>query len=299
MWRNRVLVGAIVTTTFLSIVTLAVRASERSNHAEQANLEKAKVRATAEARLASLESLKPELSAAQARVDELRGSLSAKEAEISRLQAKDTVAVVGKGRVFSVPDVLHLNVGVSVRRANVREAVSAANEGVQKIVSALKAGGVKPKDIQTKWVSVYPRFDYSGGSAKISGYWASNSLSAKITDIGKAGDIIGSAVEAGGDDVVASGVSFELEENTALLKAAREAAMAAAKTKAEDYARLSGRKLGKVLYISETTSSPPPPTAFRATAGGSGSVSAASPSTPIEPGQEEAGVTISVIFALE
>lgn len=298
MWRTRIVAGAIIATVSLGVTTLAVRAGDERNDAEQMLLEESKARATAEAKVVSLEALQPELSAAKVRADELQASLSDKEAEIAKLDQRDVVVVVGKGQVLGTPDVLNFHVGVSVQRATVREAMNAANEAAAKVIAALKRHGVQPKDIQTAWISVYPDYDYSGGRSTLIGYVAGNTVQAKIRDVPGAGKVIASAAEAGGNDARISGISFDLEENTTLLKAAREAAMGAAKVKAEDYARLAGRKLGRVLYLSETTSSPPPPISHIA-GRSSAAFEYAESFTPIEPGQKTAGVTVTVVFLLE
>jgi len=99
--------------------------------------------------------------------------------------------------------------------------------------------------------------------------------------------------EAGGNAVQVNGISLDLEDNGKLLSTARDRAVANAKTKAEQYAKASGRDLGAVVSISETISDPPP-VAYDVRA--MASKDSASP-VPIQPGSENVGVTVTVVYA--
>lgn len=263
-------------------------ATVRAAREAEAASEESRIEAVrAGARLASQEELLPQASSAGAEVGALRVQLTEKDAEISRMLQNDAVAVVGSGQVFSTPDVVTFSTGVSVMRATAREAIEAANQGAARVVSALKSHGLKAGDIQTEWVTLDR--DYHSKSFR-----SSNHIRAKIRQVSKAGEIIAAAVEASGDDSVMWGISFRREDDFKLMASAREAAMNAARAKAEQYAALAGRKLGRVLSISE-----------RNTSGGglwaTGRVALASSvsSVPVEPGEVETEVSVIVVFALE
>jgi uncharacterized protein len=64
-------------------------------------------------------------------------------------------------------------------------------------------------------------------------------------------NIIDSAVQAGGDLIRINGVNFSVEEPSRYYEDARQKAMTAAKSKAEELARLAGVTLGKPTYIAE------------------------------------------------
>jgi uncharacterized protein YggE len=118
-------------------------------------------------------------------------------------------------------------------------------------------------------------------------------LTAKLRDIGKAGRAITDAVRAGGNEAVLQGVTFSLEDNKALLEQARDHAYADARAKAEQYAHLSGRTLGEVQLVAETaTPVSPMPYAFDATA------SALKAAVPIDAGTQDVTVTVTVRWAL-
>jgi uncharacterized protein YggE len=202
------------------------------------------------------------------------------------------VVVDGTGRTSGTPDVLRVTLGVNVHRDDVSSAMNAASTRQNKVRAALKKHGVADKDLQTSEVSVYPDYDNKG---RPNGYRVSETLTAKLRDLKKAGQAIADAVAAGGNEAVVQGVSFALEDNVRLLEQARDGAFAEAKAKAERYAQLSGRALGEVQLVAETSNplaTQPIPTAYDRAA-----LAAAKP-VPIDAGTTDVSVTVTVRWAL-
>lgn len=206
--------------------------------------------------------------------------------------ASNTVAVSGAGKVSGVPDVLRLDMGVQHNGNDVNAALNAANSDVAKIKKALDKYNVSSKDIQTSQLSINPHYV---GDGKVDGYEVFQGLTIKLRDLSKAGQAISDAAAAGGNATRINGVSFDIEDNTKLVQAARDAAFADAKEKAEQYAKLAGRRLGNVTSISEDTSYDNAPMPY-ATAGGAMADSAKS--VPIEAGSQQVSVNSSVTWEL-
>ena len=202
------------------------------------------------------------------------------------------VVVDGVGRTSGTPDVLRVTLGVNVHRGDVSSAMAAATSRQNKVRASLRKHGVAAKDLQTSDVSVYPDYDNRG---RPNGYRVSETLTAKLRDLAKAGRAIADAVEAGGNEAVVQGVSFSLEDNDALLAQARDAAFADAKAKAQRYAELSGRSLGEVQLIAETASPQQPQPIPYAFDGASRSVKEA---VPIDAGTSDVSVSVTVRWAL-
>lgn len=201
------------------------------------------------------------------------------------------IVVDGVGRTSGTPDVLRVTLGVNVHRSDVSSAMNAASSRQTKIRDSLRKHGVAKQDLQTSDVSVYPDYDNRG---RPDGYRVSETLTAKLRDMKKAGQAIADAVAAGGNEAVVQGVSFSLEDNAALLEQARDAAFKDAKAKAERYAGLSGRALGEVQLIAETTSPVQPvPYAYD-----SARTASALKAVPIEPGTSDVSVSVTVRWAL-
>ena len=203
------------------------------------------------------------------------------------ITAMNGISVSGRGEVFGTPDTLTVTIGISVGKSTVSEAVDVAAGRATDLIGALKDLGVVDEDIQTSNYSIYPEYDYrENQTPRITGYRVDNTLTVKIRDLD-------AATAAAGDDVRVNGVSFVLEDNDALLVAARAAAWEDAKTKAEQLADLAGVTLGTPLTISESVGSTPVPLYARA------EVAPGDVATPIQPGQETVTVDLTVTFAID
>ena len=207
----------------------------------------------------------------------------------------NTIAVSGTGEVTGTPDTLIIDLGVQVLRPSVSEATGDASRLAQAVIDALKANGVAEKDIQTTNYSIYPEYDYRNDNQVLRGYRVSNTVSAKIRDLDKAGEVIDAATAAGGNDAVVNGIRFDLEANGPLITSAREAAWNDAKAKAEQLAALAEVRLGKAVSISEVSSPSQPPILY-AEARAEAAFDAA---TPIQAGEASVSVVVTVKFAIE
>jgi hypothetical protein len=197
-----------------------------------------------------------------------------------------TLSVVGTGSVTTRPDTARLSAGVTTQGANASEAMAANADAMAKVIDALKRAGVASKDLQTEFVSVDPRYD--GGGGTITGYTASNSVSAVVRELAKVGDVIDAAVAAGANNV--SGPSLARDDQDKLYRDALESAVDNARQKAAALARAAGVSLGAVRSMSESPQSVGPVT-FAALA-------QRDSATPIEPGSAEITASVRVVFAL-
>jgi uncharacterized protein YggE len=207
--------------------------------------------------------------------------------------ATQGVVVAGLGKVSGTPDVLRVQLGVEVRRADVSAALKDANTVQSRVREALRGDGVDPKDMQTADVSLYPAYTNKGAP---NGYTVNQSLIVKLRDLTHAGKAIGDAVVAGGNAARVQGVSFALEDNAALLEKARDAAYGEAKKKADRYAQLSGRSLGQVELISEEVPQDPQPMPYARSALSAGV--AQSSDVPLDAGQSQVSVSVTVRWSL-
>ncbi|MFN2538017.1 MAG: SIMPL domain-containing protein [Mycobacteriales bacterium] len=207
--------------------------------------------------------------------------------------ATNGVVVEGLGKVSGTPDVLRVTMGVSVRRPDVSAAVNAANAAENRLRSALMKNGVAKADLQTAEVSIYPSYDNRG---RRNGYAVNETVIAKLRNLSKAGSVMSKAISAAGNEAVLQGVSFSLEDNKELLQQARDAAYADARDKAEQYAKLSGRALGKVELVTESTSAPVELRhAYDST---SAALAKQASPVPIDPGSQQVSVSVTVRWAL-
>ncbi len=204
------------------------------------------------------------------------------------------INVTGQGKVTGQPDVLKVNLGVSVLRPTVDQATGDAAALATAVIDALKASGVAEEDIQTANYSIYPEYDWSGETQRLLGYRVNNEVRVEIRDLDNAGAIIDAATAAGGDATVVSSLSFSIEDNAELLQMARTAAWNDAEAKARQLAQLAGLELGAAISITETINYEVPPIYYERDMAASeeGAI------TPIESGTQDVTVVVQVTFAI-
>jgi hypothetical protein len=88
-------------------------------------------------------------------------------------------------------------------------------------------------------------------------YRVSNMVEVTVRDIGKAGSVLESAVNAGANNVW--NVTFTLDETKGAEAQAREKAVADARARAEELARLNGLRLGSIVSVSTLIGATPGP----------------------------------------
>jgi uncharacterized protein len=206
------------------------------------------------------------------------------------------ITVGGTAKVSGTSDTLLLDLSVVATASSVSEALASANLSADAVQTSLLGDGVAKKDLQTSGLNIQPNYDYStSGTPRLTGYQVSESVSAKLRDLGRAGDAIGKAVSAGGNAVRVNGISLDLQDSGALVSSARDKAFADAKAKAEQYAKDAGRTVGDVVSITEdVAASSPIPMPYAA--GLSASTDKAS--VPIQPGSQDVSVSVTVVFAM-
>lgn len=207
------------------------------------------------------------------------------------------ISVAGRGEASADPDTVILSLGVSVLRDTVTEAIADAADLMTEVIQVLRDQGVEEDDIQTTNFAVFPEFDFSRDNEReLRGFRVSNQVSASLRDVGAAGALIDAAAQAGGDDVLINDISFTIDDSQALLDEARELAVADARRKAEQIARLTGVDLGDVIAISESSRRAPAPQIFaRITLDAAAEFAA----TPVAPGQSSVSVSVTIVYELK
>ncbi|MFC1984209.1 SIMPL domain-containing protein [Chloroflexota bacterium] len=208
---------------------------------------------------------------------------------------QEGIWVSGRGVVTVTPDIATLRLGVEVQATSVAEAQSQATEAMEEIMDALADNDVAEKDIQTQYFSIrqVTRWDRDKEEEIVVGYRVTNTVTAKIREIDKAGTVIDAVATAGGDLTRIDSIGFSVDDPSAYYEEAREEAMADAKAKAEQLAELADAQLGKATYISE--SSQVPPTIYRQDVYYEEAMPAAE--TPISAGEMEISLTVQVAYA--
>ncbi|MGI9126372.1 MAG: SIMPL domain-containing protein, partial [Mycobacterium sp.] len=199
------------------------------------------------------------------------------------------VTVVGSGEVQGVPDTLTADVGIEVVAPDVTAAMNQTSERQKAVIDQLTARGIDAKDISTKGVNLQPQY---GDNAVITGYRAGNSITVTLRELDAASDTLATIITAGGNATRINSVAYSIQDDSKLLSDARARAFEDARSRAEQYANLSGLSLGRVISISEAPggAQPPPPAPMP-----QGAMAAA---VPLQPGQQTVGFSVTAVWEL-
>lgn len=202
------------------------------------------------------------------------------------------VTVVGTGQVQGVPDTLTADVGIEFTAPDVTTAMNQTNDRQQAVINALTGAGIDRKDISTTEVTLSPEYNNPApsGTAAITAYRATNAIAVKIHPTDAASRLLALIVGTGGDATRIKSVRYSIADDSQLVKDARSRAFSDAKNRAEQYAQLSGLRLGRVLSISEATGATPPPV---------GAPRAMPSMVPLEPGQQTVNFSVTAVWELD
>ena len=203
--------------------------------------------------------------------------------------------VVATGEVSRVPDIARITAGVVTVAPSATAALAQNAVQMASVRAALKRAGIADRDIQTSSINLYPdyRHDAQGSNPQIIGYRASNEVSVKFRDIAATGRILDALVAQGANQI--NGPMLAIDKPEAALDEARTQALANARARADLYARALGKRVGRILSISEAGANYAPPVVMmRQAARGS-----AADSTSVDPGEQSVAVSLSVSFELE
>jgi uncharacterized protein len=204
------------------------------------------------------------------------------------------VTVIGSGQVQGVPDTLTADVGIEFTAPDVTAAMNQTNDRQQAVINALVGAGLDRKDISTTAVTLEPQYGNPGptGNATITGYRATNAIQVKVHPTDAASRMLALIVSTGGDATRITSVSYSIADDSQLVKDARARAFNDAKARADQYAQLSGLRLGRVLSISEAPGPAP-------TGGGPPAPPRAMATVPLEPGQQTVSFSVTAVWELD
>lgn len=211
----------------------------------------------------------------------------------------ERIMVSGQGSVDIAPDMAVLSLTVTREAKTARAALDANSSAMADVIKAMRARGIAERDLQTANFSIQPKYSQVPRTSKgerpapvIVGYTVRNSLSVRVRDITRLGEVIDESVTLGVNQ--GGSILFTNDDASQALTAARIAAVKDARQKARTLAEAAGVKAGKVLQISEQSYNPQPMPMMRAAAMADGASA-----VPIATGENTYSVTVQLIVAIE
>lgn len=208
------------------------------------------------------------------------------------------INVTGEGRVDIPPDMAVLVLSVNREATTAREALTANSSAMSKVLEAMTALGIDKRDLQTANFDIQPRYTYPNrqdGTAeapRLVGYIVRNSLSVRVRDISRVGEVLDTSVTLGVNE--GGSILFTNDDPSTAITQARVKAMKEALGKARTLAEAAGVELGNVLDISEQNFSPRPMPMMAKMEMAMDSAGAA----PIAAGENTYSVTVNVSLAI-
>lgn len=179
------------------------------------------------------------------------------------------ITVEGTGEVFATPNIATFSFRVEAKEDDATTAQNKVAETMDGIKTYLGEAGVEEKDIKTTSFDLSPRYEYPDttcnewgycpprGEPKLIGYTVSQSVTVKVRDTERAGEILSSIGDKGALNV--SSLSFTIDDEEELLAEAREKAITDAREKAEVLAQnLDSRIVRMNGYWEENNGYPMP-----------------------------------------
>lgn len=214
----------------------------------------------------------------------------------------DAFSVTGEGKVEAKPDSATVRLGVVAQGPAAELAREALNGNINKVIEEVKGLGVAEDKIKTENFNIYPEYGDmralpvdapSSNQNRITGYNANTNISITVDTAEMANQIVDAGTAAGANQV--GGVDFQVKDKDEALNKAREMAVADAKKKAEDAARIAGFKLGKVInYAEGQGGNYPMPMMMKA----EDARSSAGSATNVQPGTNEIMVTVTLSYEI-
>lgn len=231
------------------------------------------------------------------------------QASLGDLAATPLVKVNISETLRTPPDEASLTVGTQAKAPTATAAAAANKAKTEKLLAAIRAAGIRERDIQTQGIQLSADYRYEptaggGGRQVMAGYIASNSVMIKTRDISALTKLLDALTSAGADSVY--GPNFSISDPAPLRREARVRALARGEAEAMEYARNQGFTSVRLLSVEEGTSyrgtdiivtgarimnvsaPPPPPPPAPERDGGI-----------VAPGQLETGVSLNLLYRME
>lgn len=218
------------------------------------------------------------------------------------------VTVSGEGKIEARPDIATFTATVLTNAKTAQEAETQNSKKANAIVSYLKKNGVADEDIKTGQFSIYPQYQYYDvrpctlgfecpppKAPEIISYQVRNSIEAKARKLERVGELLKGVTANGANEIF--GPNFVIENQENFKAEARKKAIADARSKIQFMAKDLDVKIGRVVDFNESQFGYPIyARALEAGIGGGGDKNAP---PPIEPGQNEIRVNVTITYELK
>ena len=205
------------------------------------------------------------------------------------------LTVQGTGQSSGTPDVLTAVFSFSTAAGSSAAALAQNNSKVGQAITALTGAGAARRDLQTTALNLAPQYAYPHGVPTLTGYQASETLSATLRTISTAGSAVDAVVNATGDAAQIQSLTFAFSDPNQVQDAARADAVAQARSHAETMAASAGKRLGALCSLTDDTQ---PPSQLHDQGLDAAGAATNAAGVPLEPGTQLQSDQVTLVYAL-
>jgi hypothetical protein len=207
------------------------------------------------------------------------------------------VYVTGYGTSSAEPDLAVIIAGIDVALDDPGEAVDSAATAAEAFMEKAAELGLQEEDMQTSYYNLWVEEEYDPYTGMYTGqtlYRVQHLVRFEVRDIDGVGELLSGLVQSGANSV--SGVSFTVEDQSALKDEAYASAMENAGRRAELIAEGLGLSLGEIQYVSQYGEAYP---AAEASISYGGAMSRSASIPPVTPGSFRMSAQVQVTYSIE
>lgn len=160
---------------------------------------------------------------------------------------RPSVSVVGVGQVEVPADLADVSLVFRIEGMDSAEAMDEVNRRVNNLLTQISEHGIKESDVIAGSIRINPRYDYQNRRARFMGYTVERPLTLTVKNLQLLPKVLNTAVAAKLSTI--NGVHYRASNHQALIKQAREAAIANSKAKAESLTAGYAAQLGPIFSV--------------------------------------------------
>lgn len=227
--------------------------------------------------------------------------------EKDNMMPANVITVRGMGEALATPDIATFSFTVREQGKDVAATQKTMTDKSNKAIAYLKEKNIAEKDIKTESYYTNPQYDYRSTICRdgycppskpiLSGYEVAMTVSVKVRDVAKAGELLTGIAELKIGEV--SALSFTIDDMETLKTQAKKQAIAKAKAEAEEIANALGVDLERIVSFYEEYPYDRPYGGEMDASMSSVKVQNTSASPDIRPGEQKVTANVSITFEVE
>jgi hypothetical protein len=160
-----------------------------------------------------------------------------------------TVVTLGAAVIRVPADRATITVSTETRGETAPDAQARGNAAMKSVQDAIEALKVTGGQVTTTGLFLNPDYSYANNERTMRGFIGRHTITIRLDDVGRAGEVLAAAVKAGATNV--SGIAFSRRDRQTLEQQALKQAVQVARARADALAAGAGRVVDRIVRIAE------------------------------------------------